>query len=455
MTKAEKRMFRKKMHDYVEWLRICLHFFPDLSKWLDSMNDPRDWRYTIYTQATLVGMCILKNNSSIVSMQEMNHSFNEEAAIKNLGVFASSPDLQEMPDWQTANNYFERLSVGEMEGIRRRMVSKLLRSKQFDRYKFKGCWKLIIDGTGTAYFKERHCEHDLVTTVVDEKTGKKKTYYYHKVLEAKLVLAPNVVISIDTEFIENENEEVSKQDCELKAAERLLKRIREQYPKLPICILGDGLYATMPFMELCKSLDLHYILNLKEGRQKTLYDDFKILIETDGYRFKKSGLCGLENGRGAYRNGMEKISGKDQPCNVFEYRHKVKEKGGEIKEVCFVWVTDMKLSEKNLEEFIYTGRDRWKIENEGFNNQKNGIYKIEHLCSRHPNAMKIHYLITQISDIIMQLYRAFNKILNVIKTPIKDVARRIGEFFWGVPIKESDLEYIYRKTALRLIEVKT
>ena len=123
--------------------------------------------------------------------------------------------------------------------------------------------------------------------------------------------------------------------------------------------------------------------------------------------------------------------------------------------MCFVWVTDMKLSEKNLEEFIYTGRDRWKIENEGFNNQKNGIYKIEHLCSRHPNAMKIHYLITQISDIIMQLYRAFNKILNVIKTPIKDVARRIGEFFWGVPIKESDLEYIYRKTALRLIEVKT
>lgn len=29
--------------------------------------------------------------------------------------------------------------------------------------------------------------------------------------------------------------------------------------------------------------------------------------------------------------------------------------------------------EKNLEEMIGAGRGRWKIENEGFNSQKNGI----------------------------------------------------------------------------------
>ena len=90
---------------------------------------------------------------------------------------------------------------------------------------------------------------------------------------------------------------------------------------------------------------------------------------------------------------------------------------------------------KNLERFIITGRQRWKIENEGFNNQKNGIYKIEHLCSRHKNAMKAHYLITQISDIIMQLYLAFGVILAATGSKYdananvehKNIATLIGE----------------------------
>lgn len=33
--------------------------------------------------------------------------------------------------------------------------------------------------------------------------------YYHKVLEAKIVLNDNIIISLGTEFIENEKEDVS------------------------------------------------------------------------------------------------------------------------------------------------------------------------------------------------------------------------------------------------------
>ena len=50
---------------------------------------------------------------------------------------------------------------------------------------------------------------------------------------------------------------------------------------------------------------------------------------------------------------------------------------------------------------ILAGRGCWKIDNEGFNNQKNGIYRIEHLNSRNSNAMKNHYLLTQIADILI------------------------------------------------------
>ncbi|UZH06099.1 hypothetical protein [Heyndrickxia coagulans] len=48
----------------------------------------------------------------------------------------------------------------------------------------------------------------------------------HHVLEAKLVVG-DMVFSIASEFIENESENVSKQDCELKAFDRLAKKIKK------------------------------------------------------------------------------------------------------------------------------------------------------------------------------------------------------------------------------------
>ena len=330
------------------------------------------------------------------------------------------------------------------------MIGRLLRCKQFDRYKFNGCWKIVIDGTGTAYFRERHCEHDLVMKKKDPDTGKEVLLYFHKLLEAKIILAPGVVVSIDTEFIENEDENVSKQDCETNAAKRLVKRLKKNYKRLPVCILADGLYATTPFMKLLeKELKWNYIINLKDGNQKILSNDFRILVETEGYQRTASNLCVPECGTGAFRNGMDKVSGREQTCNVFEYRHKVVE-NGKIKEVRFVWVTNMRITMKKLESFILTGRERWKIENEGFNNQKNGIYKIEHLCSRNTNAMKAHYLITQISDIIMQLYLAFGDTMNCIKRPTKSIARCIGEFFWRTPLTAEEKKAIDRHEAFRL-----
>ncbi len=67
---------------------------------------------------------------------------------------------------------------------------------------------------------------------------------------------------------------------------------------------------------------------------------------------------------------------------------------------------------------------RWKIENEGFNNQKNEIYDIEHLNSRDSNAMKNHYLLTQIADIMRQLYLAWNSLVHEMGQSIKNTSMK-------------------------------
>lgn len=69
-------------------------------------------------------------------------------------------------------------------------------------------------------------------------------------LEAKLVLHPKILVSIQTEFVDNEEgKEMEKQDCERKACWRLMEKLKKAFPRLPICLCGDSLYACEGFFE--------------------------------------------------------------------------------------------------------------------------------------------------------------------------------------------------------------
>lgn len=189
-----------------------------------------------------------------------------------------------------------------------------------------------------------------------------------------------------------------------------------------------------------------YLFNLKEGTQKNITKDYKEL-DAD-LRHTTENLC-AEKGSGAFYNGVEKITGKTEVFNAFEYKYEKTKEGGP-KQVSFLWVTNIKVTERNLEEPILAGCKRWKIENEGFNNQKNGIYKIEHLNSRNTNAMKNHYLLTQTADILMQLYLACNKLVKSIGQSIKNTSSRLMESFRRHTITDEDVFYIKRYTTVYL-----
>lgn len=195
-------------------------------------------------------------------------------------------------------------------------------------------------------------------------------------------------------------------------------RIKKEYPRLLICIQGDVLYATEPFMELCREkYHWEYIFTQKDTRQKKLDESFEWIKSGDDST-RQTGLC-KEKGTAFYANHVEVVAGKKQIMNAFEYEYERKDKDGKVQTIRFQWVTSLELTKRNLEEMIYAGRSHQKIENEGFNNQKNGLYRIEHLNSRNSNAMKNHYLLTQISDILMQLYLAWNPYIKELKQTIK------------------------------------
>ena len=70
----------------------------------------------------------------------------------------------------------------------------------------------------------------------------------------------------------------------------------------------------------------------------------------------------------------------------------------------FKWVTNFNVTAHKVVTLANQGgRLRWKIENEGFNVQKNGGYALEHLYSQDPTAGKVFYLLLQIAHMLAQL----------------------------------------------------
>lgn len=94
-----------------------------------------------------------------------------------------------------------------------------------------------------------------------------------------------------------------------------------------------------------------------------------------------------------------------------------------------------------------TGRKRWLIENEGFNIQKNYRYMITHANSLDYNAMKNHYLITQIADILVQMYENGDKGVKELKYTIKRISEELLESIRKYKLETEDL--VYEKMQIR------
>ena len=421
ITREEKRKKEREINFFEEFIKLQKHFFKDLNKQLATVRDPRHKSYIDYGAEIMLFSVLLKNACGVVSMTSMTERFNKDECINNISRVLGC-ELEELPHYDTINNFLCNLKPIEIEKIRDYMIKELFKKRSLEVFRLLGkYWCIAVDATGLFSFTERHCEHCLKKEFKNKDTGEiERTLYYHNVLEAKLI-AGDMVFSIATEFIENEDENVSKQDCELKAFKRLAVTLKKKYPKLPICLLGDSLYACEPVFEICNKNGWKYLMRFKEGRIKSVAEEFNILKGTE----TKTTLKGKEIINSAWIND---IVYNDRSVNLIETEVEVITEDKQEKKD-FVYITDIKITKRNADEIIYFGRSRWKIENQGFNNQKTKRYNLEHANSKNYNAMKNHYLITQLADILRQLYeKGVDKIRDLNKG-IKEISSSLLESF--------------------------
>lgn len=433
MTRKQRRKLRKESKAFRELLKVMKHFFKDLINQLDEVEDRRHQSYITYETAEILFVALLTHLMTIGSMRSMTEKFNKEECIENIRRILNNYELEELPHHDTINNFLEILPVDELKRIRTYMIKEIFKKRCFEQYRFLNkYWLIAFDATGIHSFSERHCPHCLKKVRTDKETREETTIYYHNVLEAKLIVG-DFVFSIGTEFVENEDEDVSKQDCELKAFYRLAKRIKEDFKRLPICIVADSLYACDPVMTICNENNWEYLIRFKEGSIKSVAQEFKILSNIEDSNEKEMKKDKIHQ---KYK-WVNDIFYNNHNLNLLELTECKKDQ-----ETKFVFMSSVKINSRNAHIIAEFGRMRWKIENEGFNVQKNQGYELEHMYSRDPNGMKNHYLLLQIAHMIRQLYDRGVKKLKLLKSSIKEMSSLLLENFRNKVLTGEDIEYV-------------
>ncbi|CAB5508475.1 hypothetical protein AZO1586I_2750, partial [Bathymodiolus thermophilus thioautotrophic gill symbiont] len=182
------------------------------------------------------------------------------------------------------------------------------------------------------------------------------------------------------------DKEYDKQDCERKAFTRLAARLKQDFPRLPILILADGLYPYEGFFMTCKSNNWSYIVTFKEGNLPTIWEETRELqvYQTENHHHE---MIMRPDGNTEERH-YHWVTGMDYHgyrLNWLECQETItKNKGSkEVEEAqcTFTHITDLPIGTSNIILTSRTGRLRWKIENEGFNTLKKGGYEMEHKYS--------------------------------------------------------------------------
>lgn len=401
MNRKERRKLRKDKDLVKELYSIINKYLPKLLDMFSNLTDIRNQSYVTYKMKTICVTRLFGLLCGLTTMTDISSDdFNTDNCIKNLSKICNQ-DLEELPYWETIQDVFMNIKTEELRNIQKYIVKALIRSKMFDKYRFNGCFQLLFDGTGLS-----NHDYNLNNNCLKRKHKDGKISYYKYVLECKLVVG-NMVISFDSEFIENKEmlNEKQKQDCETNAFKRMIKSIKKNYPKYKFIITGDGLYATNPIINFCEKYHWYYVFNLKPDRLKEINETFEDNINYQNQTTHKNYYLSTN------------IIYKENVLNVFKY---IENKNH--KTTTFRYITNLDIKDSNIKEIVCLGRNRWKIENEGFYNQKHRTFNISHLNSKNDTAMKNHYFFIQFAHTIRQLLEQGNLLTKSLKLKIKEVS---------------------------------
>lgn len=384
------------------------HWFPRLPDWVGEVQDPRTRPDACtYSMVDIIMLTLVMLCCQCGSRRQLDRDATREQFLLNFRQLLGD-DEAAITCADNMDRVLRKTQPGELEELAARCTKELNRKKMLRKMKRDGMLVIAIDGTQLMSFNSRHCEHCLTREV-----GKGQIQYYHYVVSAKVVTPIGLVLPAATEFVENPSGKFDKQDCETKAFRRMAPRLARMFKGFRILLVGDGLYANEPVIEICERYGWSYAATLRDGQLPTLQKQI---------RRAREGLP-VDGGPGQPRllptckertehdpgTGLTRVVRWITPLR---YHRKVvhwielEETDPDGKRTYHnTWITDIKPSRGNALPLAKAGRMRWKVENEGTNTPKNCGYEMEHGYGVKGNAWKNYYLLLQVAQMLNDLVR--------------------------------------------------
>lgn len=257
-------------------------------------------------------------------------------------------------------------------------------------------YSAMLDGSDYFHSTTIQCPGCLQRT---DATG--EVHFRHTVVSATLVKAgSHRVLPLDVEEVRNSDGH-AKQDCEINAAKRLIPRLRQEHPQLPLIIGGDDLYCHEPFIAQLREHRLHHVLVCKPTSHPELYEwveDMERLGGCDQGQWHEGPGCR----RRFYTYRIARSVPLTASRRVWGTLIEVWEHDRRGKQLYHnAWFTDLEVTPDNVAAIVRIGRSRWKIENEQFNVHKNHGYELEHNYGHGQQTLSIvFYLLNLLAFIV-------------------------------------------------------
>lgn len=326
----------------------------------------------------------------------------ECAILHNLNHLAGTQQ-DSLPVTKTLDHFIGHVGSAAFGQLLHQHTQRLIRMKALDDFRFQGDFIVPVDGTGYLSFSHHHCSQCLT-----QKHASGKVAYLHPVLEAKLVTSTGLAVSLASEFIENPpgrtptDYQEQKQDCELKAFDRLAATLKASFPQLRLCLNFDSLYGCGRAFAVCERHHWHFVAAFKEGRTPELWREFLALVKLRPEQKRTTILP--DKTRRVYR-WVEQLPYIDSEKRSWTLGAILCEETSPTGEkTTFAWLTNLAVNRDSVIAIAdQVGRLRQKIENEGFNVQKNSGLNLEHVFSQNWDHAKAYYYLLQIGHLLMQL----------------------------------------------------
>lgn len=297
----------------------------------------------------------------------------------------------------------ERLEVEDLRRCLGHVYSRLKRNKVLQSQ--QGWMLAAIDGHEIGSSYKRCCPQcsQRKITVAD----REQVQYYHRLVTLEII-CEDFYFLLDLELVQPGEDEVA-------AALRLLARVLKTYPRCFDVLTGDAIYLRPSLIELLGQHGKYLVAVLKDNQPELISEARTLLpaeppqtYRTAARRGRPSRQIKLWDMEGFQTDTITKPVRVVHAHETGKRRERI---AGEWHQspidTHWLWATTLPQSLASGQLIVQFGHNRWKIENEGFNELVTH-WHADHYFHHHPNSIAVLWLVLFMAHAVFHCFHRRN-----------------------------------------------